>query len=523
MIELQSYLEGAWITGKGSKREFVNPTSGETLGILRSGGIDATAAINFSREIGGATLKQMNFAQRGAMLNAIADALISNVGEYEDIARRNSGNTSRDAAVDIQGGIGTLKYYARLGKKLGDTQYILEDGEDLLTKAGDFKLRHFWASRPGVAICINAFNFPSWGLWEKAAVALLAGVPVIAKPASSTAWLSEQMVRDVIASGAAGEGVLSLLCGSADGLLEEVKPFDHIAFTGSAETGRIIKAHQSVLSHSPRLNIEADSVNAAILGESSEAGGATFDLLLREATNALSIKAGQLCTNIRRILVPAKNAQTFADALAAKIDTITCGDPADESVRLGPLVNRAQQQAALEGMQQITSEAKTLRGGNIPAQVVGADAAKGAFVEPTLFLAGKAGDLSAVHDVEIFGPAITILPYQSMDDAIALAARGGGSLAVSVWCDDVAEAACLAGGLAPYHGRVLCIDPEIGKGHTGHAIVMPQGVHGGPGRAGGGEELGGLRGLRFYMQRTAIQGQTGIFERLGAVSANVQL
>jgi 3,4-dehydroadipyl-CoA semialdehyde dehydrogenase len=523
MIRLQSYIGAAWRDGSGQGRAFGDPVAGEDIGIVDSTGLDMAEALSFARDKGGSVLRAMSFAERGSILNAIADALLAKRSEYDDIARRNSGNTRRDAAIDIDGGIGTLKYYARLGKNLGDAKHLMEDGRDQLTKPGNFLMQHMWTSRPGVAVCINAYNFPSWGLWEKAAIAVLAGVPVVAKPASTSAWLSERMVRDAVAAGAIPEGVLSLVCGSADGLLDAVAPFDHIAFTGSAETGAMIRSHAQVRSVAPRINIEADSINCAILGESAAADSDIFNLVLREINGALTIKAGQLCTNIRRIFVPKALAAQLTDALAAKIDAIVSGDPANETVALGPLVNRSQQAAALEGLAKLKSEAQVVRGGGAPEQLVDADPAKGAFLQPTLLSVADGSNLKAIHETEVFGPVATVIPYGSMEEAVVLAARGGGSLAASVWCEDGAEAACIAAGLGPFHGRVMCVDPEVGKGHTGHSIVMPQGVHGGPGRAGGGEELGGLRGLRFYMQRTSVQGSPAVLDGLAAHAATASL
>lgn len=523
MIRLESYIAGAWHKGKGEGRPLVDPTTGEVLGTVDSTGVDLAQGVAFAREKGGAALRALSFAERGALINATADALTAKRADYIEIARRNSGNTARDASIDIDGGIGTLKFYARLGKNLGAAKHLIEDGADQLTKAETFKARHLWSTRPGVGIHINAFNFPSWGLWEKVAVSLLAGVPVIAKPASATAWLSERMVRDVIAANVVPAGVLSIVCGSADGLLDQVRAYDQIAFTGSSDTGAMIRRHPSVQEHAPRVTIEADSVNVAVMGESAKADGDGFKLLLREATGALSIKAGQLCTNIRRILVPADRSAAFVEALSASLDKIIVGNPAKEEVRMGPLVNEAQRKAALDGLKKLTAEAKPARGGGVPMEVADADPQKGAFIAPTLLVAPSSHGLQAVHDVEVFGPVATVIPYANSAEAIALAVRGGGSLAASVYCDDPVEAATLATGLAPAHGRVLCVDPIVGAGHTGHAIVMPQCVHGGPGRAGGGEELGGLRGLRFYMQRTALQGSPQMLEAVAATAATAAL
>ncbi len=521
MIVLESFVGGAWRKCASDGRAFVDPSRGETIGRIDSSGLDMKAALAHARA-SGAALRELSFTDRGALLARIADILLANREAYGEIARRNSGNTVRDAAIDIDGGIGTLKYYARLGKTLGSARILVENGSDQLTKSEQFRARHIWTSRPGVAVCINAFNFPSWGLWEKVAVAFLAGVPVLAKPASATAWLAERMVRDVAAAGVLPDGVLSIVCGSADGLLDALEPFDGVLFTGSANTGETIRANANVLKRAPRVSIEADSVNAAILGESVASGSEIFDLLVREAGGALSTKAGQLCTNIRRIFAPAARMKDFVDALAAEADRIVVGDPGHADVRMGPLVNEAQRRAALEGLAALAGETSVVRGGGIPASVTGADAARGAFLAPTILMARDAAMLDAVHGVEIFGPAITVIPYRDRTEAFALAARGGGSLVASVWSDDGGEAAALATGLAPHHGRVLCVDRDVGSGHSGHAIVMPQAVHGGPGRAGGGEELGGLRGLRFHMQRSAIQGSPSMFaviEADGAVAS----
>ncbi len=532
MIRLQSHVSGAWVSGRAAGRPFVDPTTGATLGHVDSTGVDCAAALRHAREVGGPALARLSFAERGALLGAVADVLVANRAAYGEIARRNSGNTARDAAIDIDGGIATLKYYARLAKGLGAATRIVEAGADRLAKGDTFEARHVWSTRPGVAVHINAFNFPAWGLWEKVAVALVAGTPVVAKPASVTAWLAEAMVRDVAAAGVLPDGALSLICGAADGLLDAVGPFDCVAFTGSADTGRMIRSHPAVLAANPRLGIEADSVNVALLGPSATPGSAAFERLLEQAVAAVSVKAGQLCTNIRRILVPRPLVEAFTEALAARIDGLTVGDPALAEVEVGPLVDEKQLRAAFAGLAALATETRVARGGGIPATVVGADPGQGAFLAPTLLVADRGVDLQAVHDVEVFGPVVTVIPYGAADaarphddvaEAVRLAARGEGSLAASLYADDPAEAAALTLALAPFHGRVLAVDTVVGRSHTGHAIVMPSCVHGGPGRAGGGEELGGLRGLRFYMQRTALQGSPAMLDAATAGAATAAL
>lgn len=522
MIRLQSYVVDAWVSGTAAGRPFVDPTTGATLGHVDSTGIDCAAALQHAREVGGPALARLSFAERGDLLGRIADALAAKRDLWLDIARKNSGNTARDAAIDVDGGIATLKYYARLAKGLGAATTIVEPGADKLAKA-DFEARHLWTTRPGAAILINAFNFPAWGLWEKVAVAFTAGAPVVAKPASGTAWLAEAMVRAVVEAEVLPKGALQLICGAAVGLLDAVGPFDAIAFTGSADTGRMIRSHEAVLAVGPRVGIEADSVNLALLAPSAEAGSAAFERLLDQATAAVSVKAGQLCTNIRRILVPRGLVPAFVDALAARIDTLVVGDPALPEVTVGPLVDEKQLRAALAGLAVLAKETRTVRGGGLPAHVVGADVASGAFLAPTLLVADTGAELSAVHDIEVFGPVVTVIPYGDLDEAATLAARGEGSLAASVYADEPAEAAGLVARLAPFHGRILAVDTVVGRGHTGHSIVMPQCVHGGPGRAGGGEELGGPRGLRFHMQRTAVQGSPAMLEALAAGAATATL
>jgi len=522
-MKLQSYVGGRWVEGSGEGRAFIDPTTGAELGRVDATGVDGAAALAFARETGGPALAALSFAERGALLKAVADVLVANREAYGEIARTNSGNTVRDAAIDIDGGIGTLKFYARLAQSLGDGKTIVEPGQDTLAKGGNFAARHIWTTRPGAAMQINAFNFPSWGLWEKVATAIVAGVPCVAKPASATAWLSYQMVADVIAAKVLPEGALSIVCGGGKDLVGALTAFDSLAFTGSAATGEMLRSDPAVLAAAPRVNIEADSINATILGPDAAPGTAVFDLAVREVVNALSVKAGQLCTNIRRVLVPAEHAGAFADAVSAKVSSFAVGDPADESVRVGPLVDLEQRRAALEGIEALQQEADVVCGGGIPDGVVGADAKAGAFLAPTLLSCADPAGAKAVHEIEVFGPCATVMPYGSIDDAVGLAARGGGSLALSVFSSDGAVAKAATVGVAPFHGRVMVVDEEVGRDHTGHPIVMPMCVHGGPGRAGGGEELGSLRGLRMHMQRTAVQGSPTLLSALADDAAEAAL
>jgi len=513
-MKLESFVCGQWMPGQGDGRALVNPVTGESIATADSSGLDLAGAMHHARERGGAALGSMRFAERGALLKAVADVLIRNRDKYGEIARTNSGNTRVDASIDIDGGIGTLKYYAGIGRSLGDAGMILEPGEDQLVKEPVFFSRHLWTTRPGVALQINAFNFPSWGMWEKVAAATIAGVPSLVKPATATALLSHEMMRDVIAEGIVPDGVFNMLCGNGEGLLDALGPMDSVAFTGSADTGRTVRAQAGSAVVGARVTIEADSVNATIVGPDVTPGSPLFDLAVREVGKALSVKAGQLCTNIRRVLVAREHVEAFAEAVNAAVARFKVGDPANEDVRVGPLVNRRQQQDALDGIEKLKTEARLVTGGGLPAGLAPALAGNGAFVAPTLLVCDEPHSAQAIHEVEVFGPCSTVMPYDGLEDALDIAARGGGSLALSLFSGDARARVLTATTLGPWHGRIMMVDEETGKTHTGHSIVMPQCVHGGPGRAGGGEELGGLRGLRLHMQRTAIQGSPSAFASL---------
>ncbi len=522
-MKLESLIAGEWTPGSGEGRALVNPVTGETVAHADATGLDFAQAMEFARGTGGAALRAMSFAERGKLLRAVADVLVANRDKYEEIARINSGNTKVDASIDIDGGIGTLKFYARIGQSLGDATTILEAGEDQLAKEPVFFSRHLWTTRPGVALQINAFNFPSWGLWEKIAVATIAGAPSMAKPATATAWLSHEMMRDVIAAGIVPAGVFNMVCGGGEGLLDAVGPMDSIAFTGSADTGALVRSHANVSATGVRVTIEADSVNATILGPDVTPDSALFDLAVREVSKALSVKAGQLCTNIRRVLVPRAHLDAFTESVAASVSRFKTGDPVDEAVRVGPLVNKRQQQDAFDGIAKLSAEARIVTGGDIPADLDSGLAGKGAFVAPTLLSCAEPHAAKAVHAIEVFGPCATAMPHDGIADAADLAIHGGGSLALSLFTNDAQTRLHAASLLGPWHGRIMMVDEETGRNHTGHSIVMPQCTHGGPGRAGGGEELGGLRGMRLHMQRSAIQGSHKAFEALSGGAAEAAL
>jgi len=518
---LESFLSGRWSRGESVETTLVDPVSGEALATASARGLDLAGALAFARREGQGALRGMGYAARAKLVGAVADVLVANRAKYEGIAIANSGNTKADAAIDIDGGIGTLKYYARLCASLGDARALLDEKPVRLAKAENYQAIHLMVPRRGVAVHINAFNFPSWGLWEKAAVALIAGMPVLAKPASATALLAHEMVRDVIAANVLPTGALNLLVGGAGDLLGAVTSDDVIAFTGSADTAARVRGHANVLAKSVSVNIEADSINAAVLAPDAASGGAAFDAFVREVVREMTVKAGQKCTAIRRIVVPADKADAIAEALAAKLKGTKVGDPRQDDTRMGPVVTRGQQAAAFDGIRRLATEAAVVCGGAEPPALAGIDRDKSAFVAPTLLKLNDAAKGKAVHEVEVFGPAATVVPYRDEQEAAQLIARGGGSLVTSLYGEDHAFLARMVSEIGPSHGRLLVVDPAIASAHTGHGIVMPQCNHGGPGRAGNGEELGGLYGLRFYHQRLAVQGSTDLLASLQASAANL--
>jgi len=514
MIRLQSYLAGRWQDGTGPGTPLKDPVTGEVLATASGDGLDMAEALDYGRSRGGPALRALTFAGRAGLINAAAGVLAENRERYNAIALANSGNTAGDAMLDVDGGIGTLKYYASLGRKLGEVHTLAEAGMDQLSKDENFRAMHLWTTICGVAVHINAFNFPSWGLWEKAAVSLLAGVPFLAKPATATCWLAQEMVKDVIAAKVLPDGAVSLLCGGGRDLMHHLKPGDVVAFTGSADTALMLRSHPNVLASNIRFAVEADSLNLCALGPDAGPDSPEFAAFVKTVTQEMTVKAGQKCTAIRRILVPRDRVEAVIGALAASLAKIRRGDPRDPDTRMGPLVNESQMRAALDGLAKLKAETRV---------VIDGGPQSGCFLSPTLLLCEQPETARAVHEVEVFGPVATLMPYDSVDQAIALALKGGGSLAASVFSGDAGFTAAFVPAIATAHGRVLVVDAQVASSHTGHGVVMPHCVHGGPGRAGGGEELGGLRGLRFYMQRTAIQGNRAMLEALAAASAPVAL
>jgi len=519
MIALKSYVEGGWVEGAGPAQPLVNPATEEVLATVADGGSSRGGAVAFAREKGGPALRAMTFADRGAMLKAMADALSAHRNELLDLAMASGGNTRGDAKFDVDGAIFTLSAYADIGKGLGANR-VFADGEGIpLGRSPRFHGQHLQVTRPGVAFHINAFNFPAWGLAEKAACALLAGMPVVSKPATSSALVAYRIMSVLVEAKSLPEGALQLLVGGVGDLLDHVSYQDVIAFTGSSDTGIKIRSLPRVIAHSVRVNVEADSLNAAILGPDVAPGDETYELFVKDVLRDMTQKAGQKCTAIRRVLVPVEVADRVRDDLVERLSAIVVGNPEHERVRMGPVATAGQRDDVREGISALARDGRLVFGtGEVDA--VGAPPGKGFFVSPALIELEAGADAPSVHSREVFGPVATVVPYGgAADEAAAIVARGHGGLVSSVYSEDAAFTTALVLGLAPYHGRVFLGSAKIAEQSPGPGTVLPQLVHGGPGRAGGGEELGGVRGLAFYMQRVALEGSRPLIEKLSAPKA----
>jgi 3,4-dehydroadipyl-CoA semialdehyde dehydrogenase len=511
---LSNYAAGRWQAGTGNGTPLFDPVLGNELVRVDATGLDLAEAFAFARQQGGAALRALTYRERAALLAAIVKVLLANRDAYYEIATANAGTVKNDSGVDIDGALFTLGQYAKWGDALGDARALRDGDAARLGKDPTFQSQHLSVPTQGVALFINAFNFPSWGLWEKAAPALLSGVPVIVKPATATAWLTQRMVKDVVDAGVLPAGALSVIAGSSAGLMDQLQPFDVVSFTGSAETAGLIRSHPAVAQRSVRANIEADSLNSAMLLPGEAPGSEAFNLLVREVVREMTVKSGQKCTAIRRILVPAEVYDAAAEAIAAKLAGISVGNPRNEGVRMGSLVSRAQLAAVREGLATLQAQTTVLHDGR-DRPLVDADPAVAACIGPVLLGARDADAAQRVHDVEVFGPMATLLPYRDSAHAIALAHRGQGSLVTSLYGSDETALAQTALAVAASHGRVHVVTPDVAQAHSGHGNVMPMSQHGGPGRAGGGAELGGLRALDFYHQRTAVQASPGVLAALG--------
>ena len=514
MERLRSYLGGRWVVGSGPATVLVDPTTEVALAEAATGGLEVGGALDHARRVGGPALRSLTFAERGALLQAMASALHEHRDELLALSTRNGGNTRSDAKFDVDGATGTLAWYARLGASLGDRRVLLDGDADALSRSPRYVGQHIKVPRAGAAVLINAFNFPAWGFGEKAATALLAGMPILVKPATSTALVCVRMVEILTERSVLPEGALSLLSGGAGDLLDHLGPGDVLSFTGSSDTAARLRTAPSVVRWSVRLNVEADSLNAAVLGPDLGPATDTFDLAIREIARDVTQKAGQKCTAIRRILVPRDRVEAVVEALADAIGSVRVGDPALKEVRMGPLCNAAQLRDVQEGVQHLARAGRFVVGDGARGALTGVDGDRGYFLSPCLLVADDPA-AAVVHDREVFGPVATVLPYDGTPEhACSLVALGRGGLVSSVYTDDAGFAAGAVLGLAPHHGRVNLGSRKVAEHSMGPGTVLPQLVHGGPGRAGGGEELGGARGLDLYLQRTAVQGDRPLLEKI---------
>lgn len=505
-MKLPSYAVGQWLEGTGAGTAVFDAVSGEAVCEVSSAGLDFVAMVRHAREVGGPALRAMTFHDRAEALKAMARHLMARKEDFYAISAR-TGATRADGWVDIEGGIGTVFSYASLVTREFPNDVIMVEGDiERLSARGSFLGRHILSPKPGVAVHINAYNFPCWGMLEKIAPSLAAGMPVIVKPATPSAYLTEAMVREMVGGGFFPEGAIQLVCGSAGDLLDQLGEQDVVTFTGSASTGHKLRVHPNIVANSIPFTMEADSLNCAILGKSVQAGDEEFDLFIKEVVREMTTKAGQKCTAIRRIIVPREKMREVENALQARLAATVVGDPAVEGVRMGPLVGRDQARDVQAKVDQLAQECEVVMGGGGDFALTGCDNSSGAFYPATLLRCNDPFNKLRVHEIEAFGPVSTLMPYDSLDEAIAIARLGRGSLAGSLYTFDDAEARQLILGAAPYHGRMLVLNRDCAAESTGHGSPLAALVHGGPGRAGGGEELGGARAVKHYMQRTALQG-----------------
>jgi oxepin-CoA hydrolase/3-oxo-5,6-dehydrosuberyl-CoA semialdehyde dehydrogenase len=505
MITLTSYLADEWRRGHGQPVALVHATTEEPLAQANADGLDLGAAVRFAREVGGPALRAMTFAQRGEALKKLADTLAAHRDELLKLAMDNGGNTRGDAKFDVDGAIGTLAAYADLCRSLGDVRYLVDGDAITLGRSSRLSGQHFLVPRMGVAAHINAFNFPAWGLIEKAATALAAGMPFIAKPATATALVAWRMMQLMVDSGSLPSGTAQLIVGSVGDLLDHLGAQDVVAFTGSSDTAVKLRTHPRLVAKGTPLNVEADSLNVALVGPDVARGTPAYELMLKDVVREITQKTGQKCTAIRRILVSEASMDHVSEDLVDRLAQHKVGNPVLDQVTMGPLATAQQKRDVLAGLLKLQQNAQLLLGGPGDLKLVGADANKGFFVMPTLLRAANSDAATYVHAHEVFGPVATLLAYRDTPHALALAARGEGGLVASIYSDDKAFCAEALWGLAPHHGRI-CVGGEKVAGHAlSPGMVLPTLVHGGPGRAGGGEELGGLRGMQRYMQRVAVQ------------------
>ncbi|WGW11163.1 phenylacetic acid degradation bifunctional protein PaaZ [Saxibacter everestensis] len=504
---LPSYVRGEWWTPENpdGTTAVVDASTGETTHLVSADGLALADVFDYARSVGGPAIARLTFHQRAMKLKAMAQYLNERTARYHELSYA-TGTTKRDAQVDIDGGISTTFVFSSKGRREMPNDTVYLDGElEGLSRGGTFLGQHIYTSLKGVAVQVNAFNFPVWGMLEKLAPSFLSGLPTVVKPASSTAQLTQAVVADIINSGILPEGSCQLICGSVHNFLDHLGEQDVVAFTGSASTAARLRRHPNVIGGGVRFTAEADSLNYSILGPDATPETPEFELYVKQLVSEMTVKAGQKCTAIRRAIVPREQLQAVADAVAKRVqDRIVVGDPRTDGVTMGPLISSAQRDEVRRSLKSLSAEGRIVLGGLEPFEPVGADFDSGAFVPPTLLTFDDAWT-DAPHDVEAFGPVASLLPYRDIDEAIGLAGRGRGSLVGSIVSHDPEVVRALVLGTAPWHGRLLVLDRDDAKESTGHGSPLPHMVHGGPGRAGGGEELGGIRGVLHHMQRTAVQ------------------
>lgn len=505
MDKLGNYITGNWINGDGEGHLLFNAVTGEAVASATTKGLDFKSISDYARTVGNPALRKMTFHQRGNMLKALALHLRNHLDKFYKISYQ-TGATKADSWVDIEGGIGNLFANASLRRKFPDEVFCIDGESHNLSKNNTFMGTHILIPKEGVAIHINAFNFPVWGMLEKIAVNLLAGMPCIVKPATVTSYLTEAVVKEIIASKILPEGSLQLICGSAGDLLDHVTSQDVVTFTGSASTGLMLKSNPKILSESVPFNMEADSLNCIVMGEDVVPGMPEWDIFVKEIRKEMTLKAGQRCTGIRRIFVPAGKMEDVWKALAASLSQTAIGNPLNEKVRMGSLAGQTQRNEVKEQVQKLLASSQIVYGSLDSVELIDADANKGAFISPLLLMNENPFDAKEAHEVEAFGPVSTVMPYKHLDEAIVLSKLGKGSLCSTIVTADYKQARQYLVGAASHHGRILVLNNECAKESTGHGSPLPLLVHGGPGRAGGGEEMGGLRGVKHYLQRTALQG-----------------
>ncbi|WP_433232364.1 phenylacetic acid degradation bifunctional protein PaaZ [Actinomadura formosensis] len=504
MVVLRSYVSGSWRAPEDEGAPLHDAVTGEEIARISSAGIDLGAALRYGRAVGGPVLRELTFHQRAALLKALASHLREHREELYALSAR-TGATLNDAKFDVDGGIGVLFGYAGKGKReLPNDRVLIEGDVEPLGKGGTFVGQHLCTPSRGVAVQINAFNFPVWGPLEKLAPAFLAGVPSLIKPASQTAYLTARLVELIVESGIVPEGTVQMVCGEPRDLLDHLTEQDIVGFTGSASTARLLRTHPVVAGNAVRFNAEADSLNCSILGPDAAPGTREFDLYVSQLVTEMTVKAGQKCTAIRRALVPAALIDDVAEAVRGRLAEVTVGNPSDPDVRMGALATLDQRAEVRRSLKALRDAGRVVFGDPEHVEVIGADAERGAFMSPILLRADDA-NRAEPHEVEAFGPVSTLLPYEGAEQAVELAVRGRGSLAGSVVTGDTGFARHIVLGTAPWHGRLLVLNSEDAGESTGHGSPLPSLVHGGPGRAGGGEEMGGIRGVVHHMRRTAVQ------------------